>query len=112
MPKPPANDRTQGTIALTTFLLLLLALTGSAGAATDGGDNPRLRDRFAELAVSDELPTGLSLRAFERSLEGRYFGTFVFYQSLGHDDREKVYESYRSDPHIAAIRTTTLELLK
>ncbi len=98
-------------VVATVMLVSGVALTAKA-FANDRDGEPRLRDRFADLAISDELPVGLTLGAFERSLQTRYFGTYVFYESLSEQDREGVYETYLRDSHIAAIRTATLERLK
>jgi len=113
MPNPPPSTRIPAGCRAAVTLLLLLGF-GDLTLAVDSaaGDPPRLRERFAELAVSDELPSGLSLTAFEQLLEARYFGTYVFYQSLEASDRDTVYQSYRRDPHIASIRTATLERLR
>lgn len=97
---------------LATVMLAAGATLSPAAFGDEPAEPDRLRDRFADLAVADELPAGLSRHAFERSLQANYFGTYVFYESLPQPERDGVYETYLRDPHIAAIRTATLERLK
>lgn len=71
----------------------------------------KLRDKFNAFDYTDELPPNLGFSEFEQSLESRFFGTYVFYSKLTGEQRLQVYESYRRDRHISAIRTSTLDLL-
>jgi hypothetical protein len=71
----------------------------------------KLRDKFNAFDYTDELPPNLGFGEFEQSLESRFFGTYVFYSKLSEEQRLQVYESYRRDRHISAIRTSTLDLL-
>ncbi len=71
----------------------------------------KLRNKFNAFDYTDELPPDLGFGEFEQSLEQRFFGTYVFYSKLSDEERRQVYEIYRRDRHISAIRSSTLDLL-
>jgi hypothetical protein len=89
------------------------ALSASSAENEAGsGGQARLRDRFSELSYADELPPELSLEEFESTLQTQFYGTYVFYAKLSPQKRLTIYQGYRNEQHIAAIRASTLELLR
>jgi len=86
----------------------------ASSTETEAGsvEQARLRDRFSKLSYSDELPPGLSLEEFESALQTQFYGTYVFYATLSPQKRLTIYRGYRDEQHIAAIRASTLELLR
>jgi hypothetical protein len=59
----------------------------------------------------ERLPLGLQKEEFEKVLQDQFIGTYVFYQRLNPDDKGKVFDLYRQDNRVSAIREQTLRLL-
>ena len=116
-------SRPEASICLAILIFCTASLRAQP-AQVDGADTAqslqradasltedKLRNKFNAFDYTDELPPHLGFGEFEQSLEQRFFGTYVFYSKLSDEGKRQVYEIYRHDRHISAIRSSTLELL-
>jgi hypothetical protein len=63
-------------------------------------------------ADTDRLPLGLQRREdFEKALREQFAGTYAFYQRLSSAGKEQIFQAYRQDNRVSAIREQTLQLL-
>lgn len=63
------------------------------------------------IEVSDQLPLGLQQEEFEKVLRERFAGTYVFYERLTPQNKNRVFSFYKQDNRVGTIREQTLKLL-
>lgn len=80
----------------------------AATPTTSTSPTPAAPSGTSPLASRDRLPLGLRQDAFEELLETEFMGTFTFYQRLSRADQRRVFEGYKKDNRVSAIRDQTL----
>ncbi len=125
--RPRCRWRRCGTTVGGAWLLggLLLLSSGSQAATADDylqQIETQARQRAAmpittkaaattNLEDTERLLPGLQQEIFEKTLREQFIGTYVFYQRLDAQDRTRIFEVYKQDNRVGAIREHTLKLL-
>jgi len=63
------------------------------------------------LGATGRMPLGLQQEEFEITLRDEFVGTHVFYQRLSAQNKRRIFELYRRDNRVSAIRAETIKLL-
>jgi len=112
----PGSRRSSPPLRLLVTIVLMFqcaAWADDRGSSAGNAETLDFRARFdPESTYREQLPVDLDFTGFEVALEESAFGTFVFYDRLTSDNKQKIYDGYRKDRSISAIGTDTLELLR
>lgn len=65
----------------------------------------------AGLENTERLPPGLQQDSFEKALRELFIGTYVFYQRLDAQSKDRIYDVYKQNNRVDAIRAQILKLL-
>lgn len=66
---------------------------------------------FSGTDTAERLPLGLQQRDFEKVLQDRFPGTYVFFDRLNAQNKNRIYALYQQDNRVSTLRDQTLRLL-
>jgi len=103
-----------GLQANDDYLNMLEAEAGNTDAGPDVSTAPVSNKQPAKTHYtkkSDVIRSGLDFKGFEEELGSNYSGSNFLYVKLSNSKRRRVYDSYREDNRISAIREKIVRLL-
>jgi hypothetical protein len=63
-------------------------------------------------SMSQDIPPSLGKEDFEEAMKVNFYGSYMFYNRLDDGEQQEVYDYYRKNPSIQAIRERIIELKK
>lgn len=117
-PARPARNVSPTRLALPLVLMAIGTVAPPGHAADDYldaiqseagkvGAEPAATDNPAASAARKPAPSG-PVEAFERQLEERFAGTYLFYKRLPPESKEEIYRQFKDGAPIEDVRRTIM----
>lgn len=78
------------------------AATGTGAKTGSEADKPAWSPK--QTSLSEKIEPDLSQDQFEETLKSRFYGSYLFYSSLGEKKQQRVFEEYRQNNDIEHLR--------